>query len=242
MINNTNNYHSFLNTNSAATSSQPEVEQLTINNKRAEAPRVADEINQNASLFLSSKAQKISVLSEEFFSQGGPDFNDIESLKTRVYQLGLISKEEYANLTHTELSDEERDAISELSSQSIAKYVGGFLERLDESNAGKDEAATQVDTPQESNALTALKTALSSAQTIIADVDTAKSQANFKETLTSSMSIIRETINTRAFDAMPIDDQVGLTHVYQTLELVDKISPQRLTNDKLNKYIEVSLR
>ncbi len=156
-----------------------------------------------------------------------------------MYQLGLITKQEYAKLTDTALSDEEIAAANDISTRSVANYIGDFLQRLDETDAGK--VSDDENTPQESETLTALKAALNSAKTIISDVDQAKSEENFKDSLTNTMTFIKDTINASSFDKMPLDDKVGLTKVYQTLEIVDKISPQRLTNDKLNRYLELSL-
>ncbi|WP_076420380.1 hypothetical protein [Colwellia sp. UCD-KL20] len=241
MINNINLFNSLFNTGSAIPSNTSEVDEIVAAHKQDTSTSVQNTSSNSSNLYLSSRSQKISSLSNEFFGQGGLNFDDVDSLKERVYQLGLISKEEYANLTHTELSDEELAASKDVSSQNIASFIGNFLERLDAidvkavTNADNDE-----EPEEESETLTALKSALSQAKTILIDVEEAKKSPEFKESLTSSLSLLKEVINTNAFEIMPLDDKVGLSKVYQALEIVDKISPQRLTNDKVNRYMQVA--
>lgn len=241
MINNINTYSSLFNTNaSTTTSSSSEVDDIVAAYKQKMAASEQPELS-NENLYLSTRSQKIYSISQEFFSQGSLNFDDIDSLKERVYQLGLISKQEYAGLTNTELSEGELAAADALPSQNIANFIGDFLKRLDETDAGKVENTNDSEPAEESETLVALKGALTTAQTILADVEDAKTQADFKESLASTLSFLKETINANAFEKMPLDDKVGLSKVYQSLEIVDKISPQRLSNDKLNRYLEVSL-
>ncbi|WP_286234559.1 hypothetical protein [Thalassotalea sediminis] len=245
MINNINNYSNLFNSNTTNSSSTTEVDDIIANKKQQIDANIAPSLSYNNSLFLSSKAQKISAINNEFFSGGSLNFDDLDSLKSRVYQLGLITKEEFGKLTNTEYSEQELAAADDISTQGIANYINNFLKRLDESDAGKNETNDTVDKQtsdvEESESLIALKAALNNAKNIITDVENAKSKEDFKATLIKSMSILNESITAQAFEKMPIDDKVGLTKVYQTLEIVDKISPQRLTNQKLNHYMSISL-
>lgn len=244
MINNINLFNSLFNTGAALSSNTSEVDEIVAAHKQDVSTNVQDTPNNSSNLYLSTRAQKISSLSNEFFGQGGLNFDDVDSLKERVYQLGLISKEEYAHLTHTQLSDEELAASKDVSSQNVASFIGNFLERLNAANvdevANADNTDNDKKTDEESETLTALKSVLSQAKTILIDVEEAKKDPKFKESLTSSLSLLKEVINTNAFEIMPLDDKVGLSKVYQALEIVDKISPQRLTNDKLNRYMQVA--
>ncbi|XPF93680.1 hypothetical protein ACM9HF_16890 [Colwellia sp. RE-S-Sl-9] len=244
MINNINLFNSLFNTGPALSSNTSEVDDIVAAHIQDVTVNTEDTSSDSPNLYLSTRAQKISSLSNEFFGQGGLNFEDVDSLKERVYQLGLISKEEYANLTHTQLSDEELAASKDLSSQNLASFIGDFLERLNAANVDEvvnaDNADNDEETEEESETLTALKSALSQAKTILIDVEEAKKDPEFKESLTNSLSLLTEVINTNAFEIMPLDDKVGLSKVYQALEIVDKISPQRLTNDKLNRYMQVA--
>ena len=75
---------------------------------------------------------------------------------------------------------------------------------------------------------------------IISDVEEAKRESDFKESLQATLSTLKDTVEVPAFEKIPLDDKVGLSKVYQTLEIVDQLSPQRLNNAKLNKYIDLS--
>lgn len=243
MINNISHYNNLFNGNSTNSASS-EVDDIIAAHKSPQVPTINTENSSPSHLFLSSKAQKISSLSSEFFNGDNLTFNDIDALKTRAYQLGLINKEEYGQLTNTDYSAEEIQASKDMSTTGIANYITDFLKRLDKSDAGKTaDSATneQKDNGEESDALIALKSALSSARNMIENVENAKKNPEFKTTLIDTMTILKETINASAFEKMPVDDNVGLTKVYQTLEIVDKLSPQRLTNEKLNHYMSVSL-
>jgi len=39
---------------------------------------------------------------------------------------------------------------------------------------------------------------------------------------------------------VPVYDKVGISKIYQSLDIVDKIIPERLSNEKVNRYIEIS--
>lgn len=231
MINGVNNYTNWFNNNTQS-SSLSEVEQVIedYNKTKTNTENEVKKTQYNENLSLSSKAQKINAISVEFFGNGGPSLNDLEQLKERIYQLGLISSQEYSALTNTSFVDDETSTSNENSTQGVANYIGDFIERLNDGDDSEDKSDT----------ILALTEVLTTAKNIISDTDTAKSDAEFKDTLTSSMAFLKETINAPEFGSLPISDQVNLSKVYQTLEIVDKISPTRLTNDKLNQYMKFS--
>ena len=240
MINNINQYSSLLNNNPLSSNNSAKVDEIIAAHTASTPTNTVDQSTNNASLFLSSRSQKINALSNEFFSQKSLTLNDVSALKTRAYELGLISKAEYAQLTETEMSDEDIATSALNTGQSFAHFIGSFLERLSNSTSANDSSSD--DTQEESETLVALKDALIAAQVILEDVEEAKTNSNFKDTLANSLSFLKETINADAFELMPLDDKVGLSKVYQALEIVDKITPQRLSNDKLNRYMEVAFK
>jgi hypothetical protein len=185
-------------------------------------------------LYLSDRATKIHALSTEFFSNGAISFNDVNALKESAYQLGLISKQEYAYLTNTEPTANDTPLNKEMSTQTLATFAGDFIERLDATDVDENNIET------ESNSLLALTEALTTAKTILSDVDRAKSSPDFKESLAAALFSIKEMINADSFEIIPLDDKVGISKVYQALEIIDKISPKRLSNAKVNQYIQVS--
>ena len=115
MINNLGLYNSAFNKNSAVAQKNTDEIQV-ITEKYAEKSITSDITGDtNNSLFLSSKAQKINAISSEFFSGAELTFDDIGKLKEKLYQFGLISKNDYAALTNdtvSESSNEENDKVS----------------------------------------------------------------------------------------------------------------------------------
>ena len=234
MINNISTYSALINTG-LTTTNNSEVESIIEQHKASNADKITTTAVDQSNLYLSSRAQKINAISQEFFSGDTFNFNDVESLKERVYQLGLISKNQYTALTN---SSTEPSAQSENSTLGLTNFIDNLLERL---QSDDDAQSNESEPAQESEALTALIEALEAAKEIISNVDDAKRDTNFKSTLNETLSLLKQTIEAPTFEQIPLDDKVGLTKVYQTLEIVDQLSPQRLNNEKLNKYIDLSL-
>ena len=237
MLNNINSYSSLINTPSTNTSTS-EIDSIIAQHKESTAEQTASVRTNQNSLYLSSRAQKINALSKEFFSGDSLKFDDVESLKERVYQLGLISKDEYAKLTNTSSDIDTNTLNTDNSTLGLTEYMGDLITRLqaDENNDASDPESEE----QRSETLSILIKALESAKAIISDVEEAKRETDFKESLQATLSTLKDTIENPAFEKIPLDDKVGLSKVYQTLEIVDQLSPQRLNNAKLNKYIDLS--
>ena len=237
MLNNINSYSSLINTPSTNTSTS-EIDSIIAQHKESTAEQTASVTTNQNSLYLSSRAQKINALSKEFFSGDSLKFDDVESLKERVYQLGLISKDEYAKLTNTSSDIDTNTPNTDNSTLGLTEYMGDLITRLqaDENNDASDPESEE----QRSETLSILIKALESAKAIISDVEEAKRETDFKESLQATLSTLKDTVENPAFEKIPLDDKVGLSKVYQTLEIVDQLSPQRLNNAKLNKYIDLS--
>ncbi len=237
MLNNINSYSSLINTPSTNTSTS-EIDSIIAQHKESTAEQTASVTTNQNSLYLSSRAQKINALSKEFFSGDSLKFDDVESLKERVYQLGLISKDEYAKLTNTSSDIDTNTLNTDNSTLGLTEYMGDLITRLqaDENNDASDPESEE----QRSETLSILIKALESAKAIISDVEEAKRETDFKESLQATLSTLKDTVENPAFEKIPLDDKVGLSKVYQTLEIVDQLSPQRLNNAKLNKYIDLS--
>lgn len=236
MINNINSYNSNYNINSSSSSSSSEVDKIIEDHKQSSVTTGDVVSNVNENLYLSSRAKKINAISTEFFNNGAISFNDVDALKERAYQLGLISKQEYAHLNDSGAAVKDTSLNEEMSSQTLANFASDFVERLD----ATDVDASESESENESQSLLALKEAFTTASKILSDVDTAKNSPDFKESLASTLSTIRETINSDSFEIIPLDDKVAMTKVYQALEIIDKMSESRLSNAKINRYIQVS--
>lgn len=246
MINSLNTYSTLLNSASSAstsTSNTSEVDNIIAEYKASSAESEAVSKINDSNLYLSSRAQKINAISNEFFSNDALNFNDVEALKERVYQLGLISKNEYSTLTNS--SSETESSENDNQAESIVDFIGSLLERLenDDNENNTDGTDDLTSAPEEeSESLSALIKALESAKITISNVEEAKSAPDFKANLQDTLSLLKETIEAPSFEKIPLDDKISLSKVYQTLEIVDQLSPQRLNNEKLNKYMDLAFR
>ncbi|MDO6489555.1 hypothetical protein Q4503_17810 [Colwellia sp. 6_MG-2023] len=242
MINNINTYSNLFNASSSASTTTSEIDEIIAANKQ-ETITTEQAGESNSNLFLSSRAQKVDSLSREFFNQGGLNFDDIDLFKERAYELGLISKQDYSRLagTASAASDASEAADNALPNQSLVSYISDFLVRLDEPDSTETDISDEESSDEDSDALTELIQALSTAKTILDDVELAKTDPDFKESLTSTLALLKETIDSDSFDKIPLDDRAGLAEVYKAVDIIDKISPQRLNNDKLNQYIKIGL-
>jgi len=238
MINNINSYSGNYNINTPSSGSS-EIDEIIEAHKKSNTATDETTSSRKENLYLSSRAKKINAISTEFFNNGAMNFNDVNALKERAFELGLISKQEYAKLTDTKLADESTNLNAELSSQTLANFAGDLVERLDK--AGLDDSVRDSNAETDSKSLLALKEALTTAKEILSDVDKAKNDPNFKESLESTLFSIRETINADTFEILPLDDRAGISKVYQAIEIIDKISQKRLSNAKVDRYIQMSL-
>ena len=105
MINNINSYSGNYNINTP-TSGTSEVDEIIEAHKKSNTTTDETTSSRKENLYLSSRAKKINAISSEFFNNGAMNFNDVNALKERAYELGLISKQEYARLTDTKLADD----------------------------------------------------------------------------------------------------------------------------------------
>lgn len=190
----------------------------------------ADQTN-NDNLSLSTRAQKLSAITSEFFN--GKPFASVDTaeLIDRVYQYGLISKTEYATLSDKPQNVDDSTIIEPTSTQSLSKFIDRFKERLDDID-GYQESDDQT--------VTALRQALDSASAILDDVEQAKKSADFKSVLIDSKQTLTALLNSEEFSAMPLEDKVDMSNVIKTLDIVNKLSINRLDNPMINRYINVA--
>ncbi|OUR80083.1 hypothetical protein A9Q75_10990 [Colwellia psychrerythraea] len=240
MINNLGLYSGTFNNNSTV-SQQNTAEIQAITEKHAQSSVKSEEsaVVDN-SLYLSSRAQKINAISSEFFSGAELTFDDVGALKEKLYQFGLISKGEYATLSGTTTDATTSESSANTSTTTLTSFLGDFIERLNKDDADEDTDSDEDVT--ESETIVALTGALTTAKEILNNVEEQKLQTDFKSSLKDALALLKETINDKSFEKLPLDDKIGLSKVHQALEIVDRLSPQRLNNDKVNQYIKLSYR
>lgn len=205
----------------------------------------------NNSIYLSSRAQKINAISSEFFSGAPLSFDDIDALKEKLYQFGLISKGDYSNLTGSKTTASASEAQASTSTTTLTSFLGDFIKRLNSDDSDENTNTTNSDNESDtdvddnvtgSETIKVLTAALTSAKAMLSNIEEQKLQPDFQATLKSTLAVLNETISDASFENLPLDDKIGLSKVYQTLEIVDRLSPQRLNNDKVNQYINLAFK
>ena len=182
-------------------------------------------------LSLSSRAQKLNAINNEFFNGKAIASVDTAKLIDRVYEYGLISKGEYGQLTRAPQDSEGQPIDTPTSTQSLTQFLDHFEQRLEKVEGYQDSDQQSV---------IDLKSALASAKGILGDVEGAKGNPQFKNTLDTTKSVLNDLLGQEAFADMPLEDRVDMSNVIKTLDIVDKIDPKRLDNQRVNHYIAVA--
>lgn len=249
MINSLNLYNTYANqgTNALVQTAVDKTSEQSVKNQQGQETQKTG----GQHLYLSSKAQKLNALTDEFFSGKGISSFDVDALVERVYQYGLISKSEYSGLSDKNATNVNAigsgQPSEKISTQTLVDFIDDFQQRLehseDDDEVSSDTTTEQAEQVEEENqALTDLKTALEQAKTILSDVELAKQSPDFKQNITQTIDTFKGIITTTAFEKMSLDDKVSLSNVEKTLEIIDKISPSRLSNSKVNQYMNISLK
>lgn len=168
MINNLGLFNSLFNTSSQVTSTSNSKVDAIIEEHKSKKNE-AEEVKQttDTNLYLSSKSQKTNALSNEFFNKKDLNFLDIEQLKERAYQFGLISKNEYSALSDAEVTNTNNESSNKTTTVSLSGFIDDFLKRLDVVNEEFEEADThEYNESVAHETLLALKTSLQTAKDI----------------------------------------------------------------------------
>lgn len=200
---------------------------------RAEEAKVTAKtaLENNGNLSLSTRAQKLSAITSEFFSGKPVASIDTAKLIDRVYEYGLISQKEYASLNDKPQGVDDAVVVEPTSTQSLSQFLDRFNERLSGIEGYQDSTDSTV---------VALKQALDHASIIFNDIEQAKKAPDFKSTLADTKETLTKLLNSEEFRAMPLDDKVDMSNVIKTLDVIDKISLKRLDNPMVNKYINIA--
>jgi hypothetical protein len=240
MINNLGLYSAvFTNNSTVSQQSTTEIQAITEKHAESSVQQEAPAGHDN-NIYLSNRAQKINAISSEFFSGAPLTFDDIAALKEKLYQFGFISKGDYATLTDVKADATSSESDAKTSTTTLTSFLDDFIGRLNADD--KDENTENDDVAAESETIIALTAALTTAKKILNNVEEQKLDTDFNSNLKNSLALLKQTINDESFEQLPLDDKIGLSKVHQALEIVDRLSPQRLNNDKVNQYINLSFR
>lgn len=223
------NLNNNLNTNESAigiktTSPLEESVNNKINSERADS--------KPTDIHLSDRSTRLNALSNEFF-KGGLTTVNIDKLVERAYEYGLINQHEFAKLSKS--SNVSKTDTAELDeqtkTQSLAEYLAEFSKKILKVNEEADDDKKQQAQLISQSAL--------AARAILVDVEQAKTSETFQQDLQDARENLMTIINSDSFSKMPVKDRTGLTQTVKALDVVQQLSPQRLTNNKVNQYLQV---
>jgi len=220
-------YNSLGNTNTGLANNNDA--QVATVKKTAEIQDVSKEKSTEAgageSLKLSSRAQKLQAISAEFFSHGSFTQVDTKKLIEKVHQYGLISDKEYQSLGANPLfKDDDK--------KSDDKKVGSLIDHLQDVK----KAVDKTDTPENKE----LSLGISKAITILSDVEKSKLSPTFKQDINSAMLQLEKLSLSDSYKKLDQPYKDAIQGSVAALDVIDKISPKRLSNPFINRYLDFS--
>lgn len=170
------------------------------------------------SVELSTRAQKIQKLNEEFFPAGPQSVKITPAFIERLTEYGFLSKDEASKLSPSVAASHDSPAstLGELTS---------FIDRFsDEMNATDPENS--------------LITTLQKAKSIINNFDGSKpsAMANDIKTVTAELT---QYSNSTAAQTLNGGDKASLDQLELALKIADKMNPESLSTRKVNDYLSM---
>lgn len=198
-------------------------------NKQSKTPRL-----DSSEIVVSSRAQKLQALSAEFFAGDGITNTNIDALKQRAYEYGLISEVKFKQLTSGAANPNQRFEETKQNTQSLADELNKIEKELAKRNQEVPEEERQDVSP-------ILKT-LSDAAKILKDPETAITEEQFKQNIAKTLKELNDIIESDTFSNLPINERVGITNATKGLSIVESIAPRTSNNSRINQYIANSFR
>lgn len=208
-----------LSSQSANSSSVSQTEQGKLENSNEKTGRL-----EGSDIVVSSRAQKLQALSSEFFA-GGVTSTDINALKERAYEYGLITQRQFDSLSTSSSVVENEDNTT----QSLADELYKVKLQIEKRNKEVPE--------EERQDVSSVTNVLANAATILSDPEEAITNEQFKQQIATSIKELNEIIDSETFGNLPLSERVSITNSAAALSVIESLAPRNLTNDKLNKYL-----
>lgn len=192
----------------------------------------ATEQHNSPEIYLSNRSTKLNALSKEFFSGDASTINT-QKLIQRAFEYGLINQQEYDSLNgaDTQPTGVDKTAQPQNHTTSLASYLTGLIEQLEKAYSDADEEKKQQ--------VNETIDKLNKTKDMLKDVEKAKLTPTFTEDLNASIAALNNIVHSESFMSMPSEDKAGLSQTAKALEIINMLTPQRLTNDKVNQYLKV---
>lgn len=181
---------------------------------------------EGSEIVVSSRAQKLKALAQEFFA-GGVASTDINALKERAFEYGLISRNQFNSLTKSTSSVDTTK--QEKTSQSLADELNKVQAEIEKRNKALPE-----DKRQDTSSVTDV---LKRAASILKDPEEAITNEQFKTQIAAAIKDLKGIIDSDTFGNLPLNERVSITNSASALSVIETLAPRNLSNDKLNKYL-----
>ena len=197
---------------------EPASTSATDNKTATNSEPAGSQENNRSNIELSTRAQKIQKLNEEFFSGGPQSLKITPAFIERLKEYGFLSAEEASKLSPTSVSDNEE----------LTGTLGELTDFIDRFNSQLKD----VDSND------SLIITLQKAKSIINNFDgsTPSTMATDIKTVTAELSQYR---NSEAAGSLSEEDQKSLKQLELTLKIADKLNPENLSSQKVNHYLSV---
>jgi len=188
----------------------------------------ASDAGAGESLNLSSRSQKLHAISEQFFSHGNFSQIDTKALIEKVHEFGLISDDEYQSMKGSALFKSRFEQEEEKEPASLVDYLRDIKKAVDKTEEGAKPSAKNI----------SLSVGLDKAMAILSDVEKAKTSPNFKQDINQAQSELTKLASSDSFSKLGSSYQEAVKSSSAALEIIEKISPQRLSNPFVNRYLD----
>lgn len=216
LINTTN-----LSSQGAKNTAVAQTEQVKVDDSKNKSVRL-----EGSEIVVSSRAQKLKALADEFFS-GGINSANLDALKERAYEYGLLSKHQFNSLTNA--SNKVETNQPEKTSQSLADELNKVKTQIEKRNKEVPE-----DKRQDVSSVTNVLTRVSS---ILTDPEEAITNEQFKSQIATAIKDLKGIIDSVTFGNLPLNERASITNSASALSVIESLAPRNLSNEKVNQYL-----
>lgn len=170
------------------------------------------------SVELSSRAQKVQKLNEEFFPAGPQSVKITPAFIERLTEYGFLSKDEASKLSPVAATSDE-------SSTRTLGELTQFIDRFSDEMKAADPENSLITTLQKS-------------KSIINNFDGAKPSSMANDIKTVTAELIQYS-NSTAAQSLNRGDQASFDQLELALKIADKLNPESLSSRKVNDYLSV---
>ena len=190
----------------------------TVNTKAAKDDEITSPGASRENIELSTRAQKIQKLSEEFFPTGPQSLKITPAFIGRLNEFGFLSDNEAKELSSSAIPEED-----------------GPTPNLEELSVFVDRLSDQIKKEDPKGELVSL---LEKSKYILDNLDSASSSfmaIDIKEVV----SELTQYQSSEAVQRLSIDDRASLNQLEAALKIADKLNPENLSSRKVSHYLSV---